>query len=69
VGVARPSKDRRVRVAFLLVNDLGALLLAPQLRDALGVDLQTSEGMAAWTRETVDVYSQGAFRTNEEGET
>jgi AcrR family transcriptional regulator len=67
-GVARPSKDRRVRAAFLLVNDLGLLLLAPQLHDALGFDLQTSKGMAAWTREAVDVYSQGAFRTNEEGE-
>ena len=50
-GVARPSKDRRVRAAFLLVNDLAMLLLAPQLSDALGVDLQTPAGMAAWASE------------------
>lgn len=62
VGVARPSIDRRVRAAFLLVNDLALLLLGPQLHAALGLDLQTPAGMAAWTSEAVDVYSRGAFR-------
>jgi len=68
-GVARPSKDRRVRAAFLLVNDLALLLLGPQLRDALGLDLQTPAGMAAWTSEAIDVYGHGAFRGREQGET
>jgi AcrR family transcriptional regulator len=68
-GIARPSKDRRVRAAFLLINDLALLLLAPQLRDALGFDLQTPAGMAAWTSEAVDVYAQGAFRAKAQGET
>ncbi len=68
-GIARPSKDRRVRAAFLLVNDLALLLLAPQLQDALGFDLQTPAGMAAWASEAVDVYAQGAFRANDEGGT
>ena len=68
-GIARPSKDRRVRAAFLLVNDLALLLLAPQLGDALGFDLQTSAGMAAWTSEAVDVYARGAFRAKDQGET
>ena len=68
-GIARPSKDRRVRAAFLLVNDLSMLLLAPQLGSVLGVDLQTPAGMAAWASEAVDVYSHGAFRANDEGET
>ena len=68
-GVARPSKDRRVRAAFLLVNDLALLLLGPQLRDALGLDLRTPAGMAAWTSEAIDVYTHGAFRTSDQGET
>jgi TetR/AcrR family transcriptional regulator, regulator of cefoperazone and chloramphenicol sensitivity len=68
-GVARPSKDRRVRAAFLLVNDLAMLLLARQLSDALGFDLQTPAGMAAWAGEVVDVYSQGAFRATDRGDT
>jgi AcrR family transcriptional regulator len=68
-GVARPSKDRRVRAAFLLVNDLTMLLLARQLSDALGFDLQTPAGMAAWANEAVDVYSHGAFRAKDPGET
>jgi len=67
-GIARPSKDRRVRAAFLLVNDLALLLLAPQLRDAVGFDPRTSAGMAAWTSEAIDVYTRGAFRAPEEGE-
>jgi AcrR family transcriptional regulator len=68
-GVARPSKDRRVRAAFLLANDLAMLLLARQLSNALGFDLQTPAGMAAWANEVVDVYSHGAFRANDQGET
>ena len=68
-GIARPSKDRRVRAAFLLVNDLALLLLAPQLRDALGFDLRTPAGMAAWTSEAIDVYAHGAFRARDQGET
>jgi AcrR family transcriptional regulator len=68
-GVARPSKDRRMRAAFLLANDLAMLLLARQLSAALGFDLQTSAGMAAWASETVDVYSHGAFRATEQGQT
>jgi AcrR family transcriptional regulator len=68
-GVARPSKDRRVRAAFLLVNDLALLLLGPQLGDALGLDLQTPAGMTAWTSEAIDVYAHGAFRGRDQGET
>jgi AcrR family transcriptional regulator len=67
-GIARPSQDRRVRAAFLMVNDLATVLLARQIRDALGIDLQTPTGMAAWTSEVVDVYSQGAFRAPDRGE-
>lgn len=68
-GVARPSKNLRVRAAFLLVNDLAVILLARQLKDALGFDVQTPAGMAAWAGEVVDVYARGAFRAEPEGET
>lgn len=68
-GIARPSKDRRVRAAFLMVNDLALLLLAPQLRDALGLDVRTPDGIAAWANEAVEVYARGAFRANDQGET
>lgn len=68
-GIARPSKDRRIRAAFLLVNDLAALLLGPQIRDALGIDIQTAAGIAAWTNEVIDVYGQGAFHNSQQGET
>jgi hypothetical protein len=58
-----------VRAAFLLVNDLSMLLLARQLSDALGFDLQTPAGMTAWAGEAVDVYSHGAFRARDQGDT
>lgn len=71
-GVARPSQDRRVRAAFLLVNDLAALLLARQIERACGVALLTSEGMTQWAAEAMDVYARGAFQapveTSDEGE-
>ncbi len=38
-GVARPSLDRDVRAALLLVSDLAVVLLAPQLRPVLGEDV------------------------------
>jgi TetR/AcrR family transcriptional regulator, regulator of cefoperazone and chloramphenicol sensitivity len=66
-GVARPSGDRRVRAAFLLVNDLAALLLARQIERACGLELLTSEGMTRWAAEAVDVYARGAFRAPAEG--
>ncbi len=61
-GIARPATDRRVRAAFLLANDLAVLLLAPQLRQALGVDVLGPEGMQRWVAEATDVYARGAFR-------
>jgi TetR/AcrR family transcriptional regulator, regulator of cefoperazone and chloramphenicol sensitivity len=68
-GIARPSQDRKVRAAFLFVNDLAAILLARHIGQVCGIDLLTTEGMTRWAAEAVDVYSQGAFRAKEEGET
>jgi AcrR family transcriptional regulator len=60
-GIARPSPDRAVRAAFLLANDLAAVLLAPQLRRTLGDDVLTPQGMVQWAAEAADVYAHGAF--------
>jgi AcrR family transcriptional regulator len=60
-GVARPARDRERRAALLLANDLGVVLLAPQLQRVLGEDLLTPEGIARWTDEVADVYAHGAF--------
>ena len=68
-GIARPSHDRKVRAAFLLVNDLAAILLARHIGQVCGVDLLTTEGMTQWATEAVDVYSRGAFRAAEDGKT
>lgn len=67
-GVARPSRNRKVRAAFLFVNDLAAILLARQIAQVCGIDPLTTAGMTEWATEAVDVYSMGAFRAPEEGE-
>lgn len=67
-GIARPSQNLKVRAAFLFVNDLAAILLARHIGQVCGIDLLTTEGMTRWAAEAVDVYSQGAFRAREEGE-
>jgi AcrR family transcriptional regulator len=68
-GIARPSQERKVRAAFVFVNDLAAILLARHIGQVCGIDLLTTEGMTRWAAEAVDVYSRGAFRAKEEGET
>ena len=68
-GIARPSQNLKVRAAFLFVNDLAAILLARHIGQVCGIDLHSTEGMTRWAAEAVDVYSQGAFRATEEGET
>lgn len=69
-GVARPARERRVRAAFLLANDLAAVLLARQLTAAIGEDLMSAPGMTRWADEAADVYAHGVFRPQtEEGAT
>lgn len=60
-GIARPSRDRSVRAAFLLVNDLAAVLLARQIEETCGVDPLTPAGVRRWAAEATDVYARGAF--------
>jgi AcrR family transcriptional regulator len=61
LGVARPSDDRPVRAAVLLVNDLALVLLRNQIATVIGVDPLSPEGMARWAGEVTAVYTDGAF--------
>jgi AcrR family transcriptional regulator len=58
-GLARPTRDRAVRAAILVINDLATLLLRDQLIHVLGVDPLTPEGMARWTRQALAIYRNG----------
>jgi TetR/AcrR family transcriptional regulator, regulator of cefoperazone and chloramphenicol sensitivity len=58
-GLARPGRDRTVRSAFLVVNDLAVLLLRDQLVQALGLDPLTHDGMTRWARQARTVYRDG----------
>lgn len=62
VGVATPSDDPIVRAVFLLVNDLGLILLRDQIATVIGADPLTPEGVARWADEVTAVYAGGAFR-------
>lgn len=58
-GVADAGADPEVRAAFLLVNDLAVLILRDRLRDVLGVDPLSADGMRRWGTEVFAVYRDG----------
>lgn len=58
-GLVRPDRDRAVRIAFLVVNDLAVLLLRDQLIPVLGMDPLSPAGMARWADEVIAVYRDG----------
>ena len=60
-GVVRPSRDDRVRAAFLLCNDLALVLLRPHIAHATGIDPLSREGLIRWSAEVFDVYANGVF--------
>ena len=60
-GVVRPAPDERVRAAFLLVNDLAMVVFRRQIERVAGIDPLAGRGLAAWTAEVVDVYTNGLF--------
>ncbi len=60
-GVVRPAQDERVRAAFLLVNDLGVMLLRRQVERVLGIDPLARPGLEQWTVELMDIYMNGMF--------
>jgi TetR/AcrR family transcriptional regulator, regulator of cefoperazone and chloramphenicol sensitivity len=58
-GVADAGADPEVRAAFLLVNDLAVLILRDRLREVLGVDPLSADGMSRWGTEVFAVYRDG----------
>ncbi|MEV3933668.1 TetR family transcriptional regulator [Streptomyces sp. NPDC053728] len=66
-GMAAPGRDRAVRAAFLLANDLAVFLLRDRLAEVLGVDPLSADGMARWAPEMLSIYAGGLNATPEEG--
>ncbi|MGH3502134.1 MAG: TetR/AcrR family transcriptional regulator [Nocardioidaceae bacterium] len=58
-GMANAGADPEVRAAFLLVNDLAVLILRDRLREVLGVDPLSADGMHRWGAEVFAVYRDG----------
>ena len=65
-GIARPAANSAVRVAIMLSNDLGLVLLRPFLEAVTGLDPLSPEGAAAFVKETVLIYTEGAFQIPEQ---
>jgi TetR/AcrR family transcriptional regulator, regulator of cefoperazone and chloramphenicol sensitivity len=60
-GVWRESADDEVLAAFLLVNDLGAVVLRDQVRAVLGLDPLAGPGLLRWSRTVLDVYGNAVL--------
>lgn len=58
-GVFKPSSDEAVRVAVLLVNDLGVVLLRDQISAVVGVDPLGPDGLVRWSQVVLDLYANG----------
>ncbi|MGH3781603.1 MAG: TetR/AcrR family transcriptional regulator [Pseudonocardiaceae bacterium] len=58
-GLADAGADPDVRAAFLLVNDLAALILRTRLSEVLGVDPLSAAGMQRWGAEVLSIYRAG----------
>jgi AcrR family transcriptional regulator len=61
-GVLRVGPDPDAQAAFLLVNDLGAVILRDQIRSVLGVDPLAGPGIVRWSQTVFDVYGGPALR-------
>jgi len=60
-GVVLPSADARTRAVFLIVNDLGAIVLRDLVEQAIGVDPLSPAGMRQWGAVVMDVYTRGVY--------
>jgi TetR/AcrR family transcriptional regulator, regulator of cefoperazone and chloramphenicol sensitivity len=60
-GVWREGADDEVLAAFLLVNDLGAVMLRDQVRAVLGLDPLAGAGLLRWSRTVLDVYGNAVL--------
>ncbi len=60
-GIVRPSVDAHTRAVFLIVNDLGAIILRDLVEQAIGVDPFSPAGMTQWGRVVMEVYTGGIY--------
>src|SRR5665647_2492345 len=51
----------RMRAVFLIVNDLGAIVLRDLVEQAIGVDPLSPAGMRQWGAVVMDVYTRGVY--------
>ena len=58
-GAAADGGDLPVRAAFLLANDLAVLVLRDRLREVLGVDPLSADGLRRWGQQVLTVYGGG----------
>lgn len=58
-GSAPAGADPEVRLAFLLVNDLGVLILRNRIREVLGIDPSSAAGVRRRGAEVLAVYRDG----------
>lgn len=61
LGHVRPSVDPHARAALLLSMQMGSMVLHRHLSRALGVDVQSSEGLVKVSRVALELFSQGLF--------
>ncbi len=61
-GVVAAADDPEARAAFLLTNDLGAVILREQIASVAGFDPIQRDGIARWTRTLLEIYASGFLR-------
>lgn len=60
-GVVQPSVDSRTRAVFLIVNDLGAIILRDLVEKAIGVDPLGLAGIRRWGAVVMETYTGGIY--------
>ncbi|MEO6886989.1 MAG: TetR family transcriptional regulator [Jatrophihabitantaceae bacterium] len=60
-GLVARTNDEDARAAFLLVNDLGAVILREQITDVLGVDPMSPDGIVRWGTAVLEAYSEPVY--------
>lgn len=60
-GVLRPSVDARTRAVFLLVNDLGQIVLRDLIEQAIGMDPLSAAGLRTTGAVLMEVYAGGIY--------
>ena len=61
-GIVRPSVDARTRAVFLIVNDLGAIILRDLIEQAIGIDPLGPAGLRQWGEVVMEVYTGGIYQ-------